>query len=227
MKMAAAGASVHGASLMAATFAASCNITPQLTDGSGKPSPAYDWVAQAKQDVKDPKAVGDEVVKEVVKEIASGDPEAEQEVATLVGREPRFISEAYVMKFPFEPGNYYLAGRDHPVRSFVWRQMRAGPKRGTRVASPRPWRLLLAESAGEHPAFRVLPVQRAEEEELAGAISLQREQPNKRAASRSRSDGVSADEFPQRASRVRDHIPAEARHACDIIDSHRELVGLG
>jgi hypothetical protein len=26
--------------------------------------------------------------------------------------EPRFISEAYFMRFPFEPGNYYLAGRD-------------------------------------------------------------------------------------------------------------------
>jgi len=27
-------------------------------------------------------------------------------------REPRFISEAYFMKFPFEPGNYFVAGRD-------------------------------------------------------------------------------------------------------------------
>ena len=26
--------------------------------------------------------------------------------------EPRFISEAYFMRFPFEPGNYYFAGRD-------------------------------------------------------------------------------------------------------------------
>ena len=26
--------------------------------------------------------------------------------------EPRFISEAYFMRFPFEPGNYYLAGRE-------------------------------------------------------------------------------------------------------------------
>ena len=30
----------------------------------------------------------------------------------MVGGEPRFISEAYFMKFPFEPGNYYLAGRE-------------------------------------------------------------------------------------------------------------------
>jgi len=30
----------------------------------------------------------------------------------MVGGEPRFISEAYFMKFRFEPGNYYLAGRE-------------------------------------------------------------------------------------------------------------------
>lgn len=53
-----------------------------------------------------------EGVNELAKEIASGDPEAEKEVATLVGGEPRFISEAYFMKFRFEPGNYYLAGRE-------------------------------------------------------------------------------------------------------------------
>jgi len=29
------------------------------------------------------------------------------------GVEPRFISEAYFMKFKFEPGNYYFAGREH------------------------------------------------------------------------------------------------------------------
>jgi hypothetical protein len=28
------------------------------------------------------------------------------------GIEPRIISQAYFMKFPFEPGNYYLAGRE-------------------------------------------------------------------------------------------------------------------
>jgi hypothetical protein len=28
------------------------------------------------------------------------------------GMEPRIISQAYFMKFPFEPGNYYLAGRE-------------------------------------------------------------------------------------------------------------------
>jgi hypothetical protein len=37
---------------------------------------------------------------------------SDKEVAALVGTEPRFISEAYFMKFPFEPGNYYLAGRE-------------------------------------------------------------------------------------------------------------------
>ena len=53
-----------------------------------------------------------EGVNELAKEIAAGDSEAEKEVAAMVGGEPRFISEAYFMKFPFEPGNYYLAGRE-------------------------------------------------------------------------------------------------------------------
>jgi hypothetical protein len=68
--------------------------------------------AQAKKGAKDPKPAGDQVASEVVKEIAIDDPQAEKEVATLVGGEPRFISEAYFMKFRFEPGNYYLAGRE-------------------------------------------------------------------------------------------------------------------
>jgi hypothetical protein len=68
--------------------------------------------AQAKKQGRDAKAVGDEAVNEIAKEVRSSDPEAEKEVATLVGGEPRFISEAYFMKFPFEPGNYYLAGRE-------------------------------------------------------------------------------------------------------------------
>jgi hypothetical protein len=41
---------------------------------------------------------------------ASADPDA----ASLMkqGFEPRFISEAYFMQFKFDPGNYYLAGRE-------------------------------------------------------------------------------------------------------------------
>ncbi len=39
------------------------------------------------------------------------DPD-EQEDMTATGGEPRFISEAYFMRFKFEPGNYYLAGRE-------------------------------------------------------------------------------------------------------------------
>ena len=49
---------------------------------------------------------------EVVEELRTIDPGSDKEVAALVGTEPRFISEAYFMKFPFEPGNYYLAGRE-------------------------------------------------------------------------------------------------------------------
>lgn len=76
--------------------------------------------AQAKKDSKDPQAAAGQAVDEAMKEgvnelareIGSGDPEAEKDVAAMVGGEPRFISEAYFMKFRFEPGNYYLAGRE-------------------------------------------------------------------------------------------------------------------
>ena len=54
----------------------------------------------------------DSVEAEVVEELRSIDPGSDKEVVALVGTEPRFISEAYFMKFPFEPGNYYLAGRE-------------------------------------------------------------------------------------------------------------------
>ncbi len=66
----------------------------------------------------------------------------------LVGkaREPRFISEAYFLKFTFEPGNYYLVGREtldgrqvlrieyYPTRMFGDRKARADRKRGPTVA---------------------------------------------------------------------------------------------
>ena len=54
----------------------------------------------------------DSVEAEVVEELRSIEPGSDKEVVALVGTEPRFISEAYFMKFPFEPGNYYLAGRE-------------------------------------------------------------------------------------------------------------------
>ncbi len=43
-------------------------------------------------------------------ETAEGDPSLDE----FVGRrgEPRFISEAYFLRFKFEPGNYYLVGRE-------------------------------------------------------------------------------------------------------------------
>ncbi|MFO7692906.1 MAG: hypothetical protein R6V57_07475, partial [Vicinamibacterales bacterium] len=54
----------------------------------------------------------DSVEAAVVEELRSIEPGSDKEVVALVGTEPRFISEAYFMKFPFEPGNYYLAGRE-------------------------------------------------------------------------------------------------------------------
>ena len=54
----------------------------------------------------------DSVEAEVVEELRTIEPGSDKEVVALIGTEPRFISEAYFMKFPFEPGNYYLAGRE-------------------------------------------------------------------------------------------------------------------
>jgi hypothetical protein len=74
-----------------------------------------DWLDKEKkreQKAKDKAVKKDSVAAEVAKEIASEDPGPEKEITSLVGGEPRFISEAYFMKFPFEPGNYYLAGRE-------------------------------------------------------------------------------------------------------------------
>ena len=39
-------------------------------------------------------------------------PEGIEVGGTVVPAEPRFVSEAYFMDFKFEPGNYYLAGRE-------------------------------------------------------------------------------------------------------------------
>ncbi len=39
-------------------------------------------------------------------------PEGVEMVSPGVPAEPRFVSEAYFMDFKFEPGNYYLAGRE-------------------------------------------------------------------------------------------------------------------
>jgi hypothetical protein len=54
----------------------------------------------------------DAVEAEVVEELRTIEPGSDKEVVSMVGTEPRFISEAYFMKFRFEPGNYYLAGRE-------------------------------------------------------------------------------------------------------------------
>ena len=49
---------------------------------------------------------------ELAEELRTVDLGTDKDVISVVGTEPRFISEAYFMKFPFEPGNYYLAGRE-------------------------------------------------------------------------------------------------------------------
>src|SRR6185436_2628546 len=47
-KIAAAGASIHGASASIDTFAASCSIVPHVGTVSGKPRPTYESVASAR-----------------------------------------------------------------------------------------------------------------------------------------------------------------------------------
>jgi hypothetical protein len=53
----------------------------------------------------------DESEKKASPDVA-GDPASEGSELVLQGIEPRFISEAYFMQFKFDPGNYYLAGRE-------------------------------------------------------------------------------------------------------------------
>jgi hypothetical protein len=57
-------------------------------------------------------AAGDAAEAALVDELRTIEPGTEKEVVSMVGGEPRFISEAYFMRFRFEPGNYYLAGRE-------------------------------------------------------------------------------------------------------------------
>jgi hypothetical protein len=74
-----------------------------------------DWLDKEKkreQRARDKAAKKSTVEAEVVAEITDIDPGSDKEVVSMVGGEPRFISEAYFMKFPFEPGNYYVAGRE-------------------------------------------------------------------------------------------------------------------
>ena len=76
-----------------------------------------DWLKKEKdreQRAKEKAAKKDKeaVEAEVVEELRTIDPGSDKEVVSMVGTEPRFISEAYFMKFRFEPGNYYLAGRE-------------------------------------------------------------------------------------------------------------------
>ncbi len=63
--------------------------------------------------------------------------------------EPRFISEAYFMRFKFEPGNYYLVGRErfeghdvlrieyYPTRLFSDEQERAKDPAADKDEGPR------------------------------------------------------------------------------------------
>ena len=46
------------------------------------------------------------------KEISIGSDGLQVSGGGVAGTEPRFVSEAYFMDFKFEPGNYYLAGRE-------------------------------------------------------------------------------------------------------------------
>jgi hypothetical protein len=70
-----------------------------------------DWLAGEKG--REKRAA--ERAKKKVEETADEKKDAEKQAAEpedVAGLEPRFISEAYFMRFKFEPGNYYLVGRE-------------------------------------------------------------------------------------------------------------------
>jgi hypothetical protein len=67
------------------------------------------WLEEEKKRETDPKGPGSESKKTLTISV-TGDAELSGFVGQ--GAEPRFISEAYFLKFRFEPGNYYFAGRE-------------------------------------------------------------------------------------------------------------------
>ncbi len=76
------------------------------------------------------------------------DPDDEEDMTPTAG-EPRFISEAYFLRFKFEPGNYYLGGREqfegrevirieyYPTRLFDLNDDRHRRGRGQQAAKPK------------------------------------------------------------------------------------------
>jgi hypothetical protein len=104
------------------------------------------------------------VEEEVVEELRTIDPGSDNEVVAMVGTEPRFISEAYFMKFPFEPGNYYLAGREtidgRPVVKIEYYPSRLfsdDEEREKKAVSVTAGGDVKVQSAGEKPAGRETP----------------------------------------------------------------------
>ncbi len=69
---------------------------------------------EAKRAERDAKRTAGEVGKADDSAVASDTSGSAPALQDIVGpgREPRFISEAFFLKFKFEPGNYYLAGRE-------------------------------------------------------------------------------------------------------------------
>jgi hypothetical protein len=69
--------------------------------------------SREKQEAEKAKNAREKASREAHAEVA-GEATSADDSVTLVqqGVEPRFISEAYFMRFRFDPGNYYLAGRE-------------------------------------------------------------------------------------------------------------------
>jgi len=123
-----------------------------------------DWLKKEKdreQRAKEKAAKKDKdaVEAEVVEELRAIEPGSDKEVVAMVGTEPRFISEAYFMKFPFEPGNYYLAGREtmdgRPVVKIEYYPSRLfsdDEDREKKAISVSPGGDVKVETAGEKPA---------------------------------------------------------------------------
>jgi hypothetical protein len=64
------------------------------------------------RNAKQAEAAGATAGSEVAPDWGDEDLPVDPDVLVRQGGEPRFISEAYFLKFKFEPGNYYLVGRE-------------------------------------------------------------------------------------------------------------------
>ncbi len=94
-------------SATACTCAAPCGSTVSALAKTPARSTEDDWVERERQRLEHKRKKDDKDTKAETEPVEPDAGAAGSPIPT-----PRFVSEAYFMEFKFEPGNYYLAGRE-------------------------------------------------------------------------------------------------------------------